>query len=196
MCGSTGPTGPTGPIGLIGATGPTGPTGPSLSRDAYLVTFNDGTSADGISIAADDRLPIDRKELDISGLVTLDSSDEVIQFNVAGYYKITIIISAYVMPNGEDFDPDVDFVSIGFRQVGTDNIFIGASQWTYYEEVKQIVAQGLISVTDISNAYELVNLGKTNIYLNTPNLKNINSGSYFTNSIVTIFIEYKGRQGA
>ena len=176
--------------------GPTGPTGPTLYRDAYLVTINDGTSAEGISVDAGERLPIDREELDISDIITLDTSEEVIQFNVEGYYKITFIVSAYVIPNGEGFDPETDFVSIGFRQVGTDNIFIGASQWSYYEEVKQIVGEGLIAVESIANAYELVNLGKTSIHLNTPDLKNISSGSYFTNSIVTILIEYKGRQGA
>ena len=86
-------------------------------------------------------------------------------------------------------------MSIGFRQVGTDNIFIGASEWSYYEEVKQIVGQGLLEVENIANAYELVNLGKYNIHLNTPDLKNISSGTYFTNPIVSIMIEYKGRQG-
>ena len=184
-----GPTGPMGPKGDVG------PTGPTLYRDAYLVTFNDGTSAEGISVAAGERLPIDREELDISDIITLDTNEEVIQFNVAGYYKITFIVSAYATPNGEEFDPEKDFVSIGFRQVGTDNIFIGASQWSYYDEAKQIVGEGLIAVESIANAYELVNLGKTNIYLNTPNLKDILTGSYFTNPIVTILIEYKGRQG-
>ena len=194
--GIDGDTGPTGPTGPTGATGPTGPTGPTLYRDAYLVTFNDGTSTEGIAVAAGERLPIDREELDISDIITLDTNEEVIQFNVAGYYKITFIVSAYVTPNGEEFDPEKDFVSIGFRQVGTDNILIGASQWSYYDEAKQIVGEGLIAVENIANAYELVNLGKTNIYLNTPNLGDISSGSYFTNSIVTILIEYKGRQGA
>lgn len=147
-------------------------------------------------MASNERLPIDRKELDISGLITLDTSDEVIQFNVEGYYMITFIVSAYASADSTDFNPDKDFLSIGFRQVGTDNIFIGASEWSYYEEAKQIVGKGLISIENIANAYELVNIGPTNIYLNTPELKNISSGSYFTNSLVTIMIEYKGRQGA
>lgn len=81
-------------------------------------------------------------------------------------------------------------------RVDTDNIFIGAGERSYYEEEKQIVGEGLIAIENIANAYELVNLGKTNIYLNSPDLKNISSGSYFTNPIVTILIEYKGRQGA
>ena len=58
------------------------------------------------------------------------------------------------------------------------------------------MAQGIIAVENIANAYELVNLGNQTIRLNTPNLGDIQSGSYFTNSILTMVIEYLGRQGA
>ena len=51
-------------------TGPTGPTGPTLNRSAYLVTFNANESEQGIPIPQDERLPINRKELDITGIVT------------------------------------------------------------------------------------------------------------------------------
>ena len=197
--GATGPTGPTGPTGATGPTGPTGATGPTgtaINRSAYLVTFNDGTSSDGIAVGSEERLPIDRSELDISGLITLDTEDETIQFNVEGYYKITFVVSAYAESTTTEFDPTKDFVSLGFRLVNTDNIFIGASQWTYADEPTQIMAQGIIAVENIANAYELVNLGNQTIRLNTPNLGDIQSGSYFTNSILTMVIEYLGRQGA
>ena len=38
------------PRGEIGATGPTGPDGSTYARSAYLVTFNDGSFANGITI--------------------------------------------------------------------------------------------------------------------------------------------------
>lgn len=135
-------------------------------------------------------------ELDISDIVTLDTAEETIQFNVEGYYKITFIVSAYAKQDGTKFDSTKDFVSIGFRLVDTENLFIGASQWTYYDEVTQIVGQGIIAVEDIANAYELVNLSPNTIYLNTPNLGYISAASYFSNSLITIVIEYLGRQGA
>lgn len=53
---------------------------------------------------------------------------------------------------------------------------------------------GMISVPDTSELYELVNIGSQTIYLDTPDLKNIKSKSYFTNSLVTIIIEYLGKQ--
>ena len=115
---------------------------------------------------------------------------------MAGYYKITFTVSAYAQQVDTEFDPDNDFVSIGFRLQGKDEIFIGASEWTYYDEAVQIIGQGIIAINDISNAYELVNLSPQTIYLNTPDLKFIGSGSYFTNSLITIVIEYLGRQGA
>ena len=184
-------------VGKIqGPTGPTGPTGTAINRSAYLVTFNSGTSADGIAVGSDERLPIDRSELDISGLITLDTDDETIQFNIEGYYKITFIVSAYAESTTTEFDPTKDFVSLAFRLVNTDNVFIGASQWTYADEPVQIIAQGIIAVEDIANVYELVNVSNQTIRLNTPNLGDIQSGSYFTNSIITIVIEYLGRQGA
>ena len=179
-----------------GPTGPTGPTGTSYNRSAYIVTFNDGTSSEGIPVPTTERLPLDRLELDISDIVTLDSNEETIQFNVEGYYKITFTVSSYVKQLNTDFDPTNDFISLGFRLVGTDNIFIGASQWGYYEEATQIVGQGIIAVESIANAYELVNLSPQTIYLDSPRSDYISSGSYFTNSLITMVIEYLGRQGA
>lgn len=39
-----------------------------------------------------------------------------------------------------------------------------------------MVGQEIIAVENIANAYELVNLSPQTIYLNTPDLKNIQSG--------------------
>ena len=125
----------------------------------------------------------------------MDTNEETIQFNVEGYYKITFTVSAYAQSDTE-FDPTKDFVALGFRLVGTNNIYIGASEWTYYDEATQIVGQGIIAVENIANAYELVNVGPQTIYLNTPNLNDIGSGTYFVNSLITVVVEYLGRQGA
>lgn len=55
------------------------------------------------------------------------------------------------------------------------------------------IAQGIISVDNIANVYELVNLSKRSIYLDIPDLENINSNSYFVNAPVNIIVEYLGR---
>ena len=165
--GPTGPTGPTGPSGgPTGPTGATGPTGPTLLHSAYFVTFNDGTREDGVPIAAGERLPISRAEIDVSNLAQLDTTNKTIKFNKIGYYNITFTVSAYTKQTNTDFDPTKDLVALGFRLINTDNL------------------------------YELVNLSKQEIYLNSPDNKNLGTHSYFANSLVTITVKYLGRLGA
>lgn len=182
------------PRGFDGAVGPTGATGPTVINSAYLITFENGTSEQGVPIPSEERLPIDRVELDISKILKLDSTEETISFNKVGYYKIMFIISAYVLGTNGNFDKDKDFVTIGFRELNTDNIYIGASKWIYNEQVEQITGQGIIAVDDTSKIYELVNLSKETIHLSSPDIKNIKSKSYFTNLLVNIVIEYLGKQ--
>lgn len=189
--GLIGPTGPQGVPGLDGATGPTGPEGTVPLRSAYLVTFNGGQS---IEVLENNKLPFTRKELDLTNLVTL-KDDNSLQFNIEGYYKITFVISAYVPKAGATFNPKTDFVSVGFRLADTDNIYIGASKWINNETATQIVGHGIIAVENTSNLYELINLSNRTIYLNSPDIKDIGSESYFTNCFITVIIDYLGRQG-
>lgn len=189
--GPTGPQGETGPQGLPGERGQAGPT---LIRTAYLVTFNNGTSSDGIPIPSNDRIPIDRVELDITNLITLDTEEETIQFNEIGYYKISFTISAYPKVNSVNFDPTTDIVSVGLRETDTDNVYIGIGEWVFNGEAVELTGQGIISVQDITTLYELVNLGKETIYLNTPDIRNLATISYFSNPLLTIVIEYLGTQ--
>ncbi len=185
------PQGPTGP------EGPVGPAGTNIARSAYLATFNDGTLANGLTVPEGERLPIDREELDISDLITLDTANETIKFNLEGYYKVSFTVSAYVLHStNSTFDPTTDFVSLGFKKVNTDDIYIGTSQFIPDEIAVELVGQGIISVVNTNELYTLDNLSKRDIYLKTPDLPNIGSTSYFSNPLVTIVIEYLGRQGA
>lgn len=195
--GPTGPTGPTGPSGgPTGPTGATGPTGPTLLHSAYFVTFNDETREDGVPIAAGERLPISRAESDVNNIAQLDTTNKTIKFNKIGYYNITFTVSAYTKQTNADFDPTKDLVALGFRLINTDNVYIGTSEFIYNEEIKQLLAQGIIAVENTDNLYELVNLSKQEIYLNSPDNKNLGTHSYFANSLVTITIKYLGRLGA
>ena len=184
--------GPKGEQGERGPIGPTGPAGLSYCRSAYVVTFNDGTSKDGVAILPNEKLPLRRNEIDISNLLTLDS--DILKFNEAGYYKIIINVLARISLDGKEFDPNVHFVSIGLREVGTDNVYIGASKWFNNEISDQIIAQGILVVANPNNRYELVNLSKGTIYLDGPDLINTISPSYFASSYITLTVEYLGRQ--
>lgn len=175
--------------------GPTGPAGPSLLKSSYIVTYNDNTKEDGISVASGERIPLGRIELDATNLVELNKEDKTISFSTIGYYKIFFTISAYPKVNTPDFDPTKDIVSVGFRLTNTDDVYVGVGQWVFNGEAVELVAQGIISVPNPNDKYELVNLSKETIYLNTPDIKNIASISYFSNPLVTMVIEYLGRQG-
>ena len=95
--------------------------------------------------------------------------------------------------SGATFDKNTDFVTIGFRLLNTDNIYIGSSKWIYNEDYNEISGQGVLAVDSTDNVYELVNLSPKEIYLSAPDIKNIKSKSYFTNEIVNVVIEYMGR---
>lgn len=171
--------------------GPKGDNGPQKIKSSYLVTFNNNNTYEGLTINSLERLPIGRIELDIDKLINLNSNDNTISFNETGYYKISFIINARIMQNN-DFDPNTDFISIGLREVNTDNIYIGSSKFIYNNSYNTLNAEGIISVIDTNKNYELVNLSKKDIYLNTPDIINIKSNSYFTNPLISIIIEYLG----
>lgn len=192
--GSKGDKGDKGDPGEKGDQGEKGDPGPNTLRSAYLVTFNDTVSKDGITVESNGILPIERKELDLTNLISLNQTENTIGFNVAGYYRISIIVSAYVKDIKNPYDKTKDFVSIGLREKDTDNIYIGASTWYETETAKQNIMEGMLAVTDPKKEFELVSLGNKSICLITPDIENIKSKSYFTNSLITIFIEYLGRQ--
>lgn len=159
-----------------------------------MVTYNYSENEDGIKVLPNNRLPIERKEIDATNLVDLNTNDNTIKFNEIGYYKISFIVSAYTQATDIEFNPHRDFVSLGFKMINTDNIYIGASEWIYDETATQIMAHGIISIESPNNVYALFNVGNYTIFLNTPDLNDINSNSYFTNSLITIIIEYLGKQ--
>lgn len=80
---------------------------------------------------------------------------------------------------------------IGLREKDTDNIYIGTSSWYETETAKQNIMEGMLAITDTKKEFKLVNLSNKSICLITPDIENIKSKSYFTNSLVTVFIEYK-----
>ena len=177
-----------GPNHILDFTIPSGLSGLSKIQNAYIIKYNDGTVATGIKIEPDERIPLDRIELDVDNLVNLNSEDNLIKFNKIGYYKITIMINASIKTI-----PNTDFVSYGFRQTNTDNIYVGASKWIYNNEYSNVISQGIVAIDSTDNDYEIVNIGSKEIYLLSPDLNNIKSNSYFTNTLVNIVIEYLGK---
>ena len=73
--------------------------------------------------------------------------------------------SAYVKRSGQEFDENQDFVSIAFRQVGTDNIIATVNSWNPTECAQHVAGQGIVVVDDNSAEFELVNIQKKSLYI-------------------------------
>lgn len=172
-----------------GEKGDTGATGPQLIESSYLATFVDNYPDLGLKISPNENMPITRIEIMTSDICSLDNN--TIKFKKIGHYKISFKVYTYTKIDGT-FNPNEDFVALGFKPSNSDNIYIGSSNFTN-NEPSLIYASGILSVVDLNTEYNIVNLGKKDIYLKTPDLKNINSNSYFVNSPVTIIIEYLGK---
>lgn len=184
--GATGATGPAGP------TGPQGPEGPEKIKSTYIITFNQFYSDEGIEIKENQRLPLERKGVDSSSICNLDTNENILTFNLIGTYKIDFTISCYVKQSNVNFDLSSDFISVGFRNIDGEVIYTGASGWCTNEIPTTLVGTGLFVVKDLSDQFELYNFTKKSIFLNSPNISNINTSSYFTNPLVKITIEYLG----
>ena len=139
------------------------------------------------------RIPLHRGELDTEKLCVVDTVHNTIKFNKVGFYHISFTVNAYIKNSQTTFNPTTDYISVGFRQINTDNTYIGASTFIKDQTPEQLFAQGVITVENSNNVYELANLTKQSIYLLTPQLENINSTSYFSNSVVTLIAVYLGR---
>lgn len=202
--GPIGPEGPAGPAGPVGPEGPPGPRGEKgepgrdltlKMRSAYIVTYLENQTDEGLRVESKARLPLTRVELDPNQYVTLNTDDNTFNFNVAGWYRVAMTVSAYTnYADDQAFNQDTDFVAVGLCEVGTDNIYVGSSQWIYDEFPIPMFAQGIISVPVPNKTYEIINATNREIYLSTPKLEHTASKSYFLTLPVSIVIEYLGRE--
>ncbi|MDO5569607.1 MAG: hypothetical protein Q4G04_05840 [bacterium] len=190
--GEIGPTGPTGEEGAIGPQGLRGPAGPEKINSIYIVTLNQDINGAGIEILPNERLPLQRKEVDTGNICVLNSAENTLQFNKTGAYKINIAINAYTPHENNIFNPDTDLISFGFKKVGDPIIYSGNSSFCYNEIGIESISQGIFIVNNITDPFELINLAKRNMYLTSPSIVNLNTDSYFANTLISITIEYLG----
>ena len=103
-----------------------------------------------------------------------------------------MIVHGYTKTQSGVFDKYKDIISVGFREVNTDLVYIGDSKWIYNDEPATLIATGILSINNPEKKYELVNISENTLYLITPFINNLNTNSYFANSTVTLLIEYLG----
>lgn len=191
--GDKGDTGDIGPRGLPGETGPAGPAGPEKIKSTYIITFNQNYTDEGTEVLENTRLPLQQKGVDSDNICTLDAVNNTLKFSLTGTYKIDFTVSLYVKQKDTNaFNLSNDFASVGFRKVGSEIVFSGASSWCKENMPTTLVSNGLFIVTNTDEEFELYNFTKKSIFLISPNIQNINTDSYFVNPLVKITIEYMG----
>ncbi len=192
--GPQGPKGDTGPMGIQGPEGPTGPTGPEQINCGLFITYNNNFFTNGYEVPSQTRLPLDRLESDNGGLFALNQNEDTISFNKDGVYKITFIVNAKVMfENDTSYNQFRDIVSVGFKKVGEEIIYAGATMYIPDQHSRTLVGQGLMVIRDhTQEKCELVNMTKREILLDTPKIETTLSNSYIISPLLTIILEYLG----
>ena len=185
------PQGKKGDKGDPGSKGEQGPAGPLDIPSTYILSYNDDPNnfpVGGKEIPSNGRLPLMRQELIQGGIVTLDSTDNTIQFNQTGIYHVSFTFNGYVKKTGSEFNPETDFVAVAFREVDSDRIVAGANAWSRDECAQNIAGQGIFVVNNLATPFELVNVQKKSMYVNGCNIQQTISHSYFSVPMVSMTI--------
>lgn len=185
------PKGSKGDPGVKGDKGEKGESGFTDILGAMIVSYNDNPqtfSAEGLEIQSNGRFPLMHLQLDVGGIINLDIVENTIKFTNTGIYKIQFITNAYIKRAGQVFDSSEDFVSVAFRQVGSDTIVAAATTWTPSECATNVVGQGIFMVNDVSKPYELVNTRPRSIYLNGCSVGRTVSQSLLSVPMVSVVI--------
>lgn len=122
-------------------------------------------------------------------MVELNPTENTIKFNEVGAYEIEFTFNGYCSQKTFPFDIDSHFVSVGFRAINSDNVYIGANDWSFSEAPHNVKGLGIINVEDSSVLYELVNLHKSSLMILGGNKQQTLTNSYYSTPIVTLIIK-------
>lgn len=189
--GPVGPQGEKGEKGEPGERGPIGATGPEIIYSAQVFSYNDDPNnfpINGQEIASNERIPLKRLEFNHDELITLDSANNVIKFNKIGVYKVQFSVMGYVNKSGQDFSHSTDFVAVAFKQVGSNSVVAGANGFCFNPVAQSVFGQGIVSVDNTENEYELINVQTKPLFIVGADITKTTSTSYFSVPMVSILI--------
>lgn len=186
--------GPTGPKGETGQTGPVGPQGiqgvpgPLEIPTLYVMTSYSDNPSGGIKVDADDRLPLETKVTDNTNSFYVTDRNNTITFLRKGMYRVDFIVQARTSDGVSALEAS-NIISIGFRKIEESTVYAGNSVWGSAQTPTTISGFGIVNLTYPNQLFELVNLGKYPIYLQSPKLDSLGTESSFANPVVTIMIQ-------
>ncbi len=175
-----------GDTGPKGDKGETGPAGPLIIPAASFITFDIEDPITGIRVNKNTRLPLDIKLSDEEEYFVLNKDENTITIKNPGTYRIDFIVYACSI-NDTDFVKARDIITIGFKKPNETTVYAGASIWNDNQLSTAIVGNGIFSTALPNDVFELVNVGKREIYLNTPNTDE--EASLFANPVVSLIIQ-------
>ncbi len=186
--GDPGPQGPQGPKGDPGPQGPTGPTGTNSIPTLFALTFNEEMPKGGVVVNPTDRIPLETEIYDNDKIFYVSNGNNTITIMKAGVYKVYFTVQARATGQTSGLD-DSNVISIGFRRLEDPTVYAGNSVWGNKTTPTTIVGQGIINLTYPNQLFELVNLGRFPIYLQSPDVDTLNTESSFISPLVSIIIE-------
>lgn len=182
--GERGPQGIQGPKGDTGQEGPMGPQGlqgipgPLSIPVGYFFTSIESITSSSEDVGPMDPIPIDVQVLDTDGNFYHNKTNNSITFLKSGTYYINYTVQAKSTGN---------YIATGFYENGVDTIYAGNAVWSDGTKPVLINGQGIINVT-IPVIYQLVNLSKSTISIQSPELTNLSTESSFASPLVSIVI--------
>ena len=102
------------------------------------------------------------------------------------HYRVDFSVYACSI-NDTDYVKSRDIVSIGFKKPNENTVYAGASIWSDNQLPTAIVGSGIFSTALQDDTFEFVNVGKREIYLNSPAVEE--EVSFFANPLVVIVIQ-------
>ena len=182
--GKQGEKGEQGPKGDQGIPGPQGPVGPPNIPVAFFLTTSSDLQGKSKTIESKDNLPIAAKTIDTDANYYLNTINNTIVFYKSGIYKINF--SALVLTTQQD---NSNIISIGFKKVGEDIIYIGTSMWGDNKKATLVTGVGVIDIKNDKQWFQITNLGKYPIIIESPSIDNLSTDASLVSPVVTLLIE-------
>ncbi len=189
--GEQGKQGVQGPKGDTGPMGPAGPQGPAGSLEIptgfFVTTSEDLLGSDGV-VPTGERVPLRITVQDSDGRYYLSDVNNTITFLKEGLYKVTFTVVAHAVKQ----EPAVQgqtVISLGFKKIDEDPVYVACSVWGSTSMSSVLVGQGIINLPYSKQLFELVNLSKVSISVQSPGLNYLSTESSFASPVVSIMIE-------
>ncbi len=189
--GKTGPTGPKGEQGPKGDTGPKGEDAPINLPAALFLTTSEDLDNGTYIVEPDENFPLALKTMDTDSLFYINSDNNTITFFKKGIYRIDFSVIAHpTLPVSPQAGSNI--ISVGFKKVGESTVYAGISVRANNTDSVLVNGSGVINLTYDREWFELANLGKYSVIVESPSVDDLITESSLVTPAVSILIQKIG----